>query len=97
MDESSGPQGATGLGHAKQRPAIILTATADIRDDEPFLAIAITTSFDDPPPDDHVPLPWDPRGRAATKLRKRSAAVLSWIVEVESMFWSSAAMCRYAS
>jgi len=30
-----------------------------------------------------VPLPWHSRGQAMTKLRKRSAAVLSWIVEVE--------------
>ena len=69
-------------GITKQRPAVILTATNDIRTDEPFTAIAVTTSFPQPPPDDHIPLPWHPQGRAGTKLYKRSAAVLSWIVEV---------------
>jgi len=70
-------------GQAKQRPAIVLTPTADIRADKPVIAMAITTTFPEPPPHDHVPLPWHSRGQAMTKLRKRSAAVLSWIVEVE--------------
>ena len=61
---------------------IVLTATADLRSDEPFVAMAITTTFRDPPPDDHIVLPWHPQGRTTTKLRRRSAAVLSWLVEV---------------
>ncbi|MDB5293243.1 MAG: hypothetical protein JWL69_4484 [Phycisphaerales bacterium] len=69
-------------GIKKRRPAIILTATDDIREDEPLVVMAVTTTFADPPPADHVPLPWDPQGRTLTKLRKRSGAVLSWIAEV---------------
>ncbi|HEX3355701.1 MAG TPA: type II toxin-antitoxin system PemK/MazF family toxin [Tepidisphaeraceae bacterium] len=71
-------------GHQKQRPLIILTATDEIREDEPLQAMAVSTTFPDPAPKDHVELPWHPAGRAMTKLRKRSAAVLSWIVEVDS-------------
>jgi len=70
-------------GHEKQRPIIILTETENIRPGEWLEAMAVTTSFADPPPADHVPLPWHPQGRVMTKLRKRSAAVLSWLVEID--------------
>jgi hypothetical protein len=70
-------------GHRKQRPLIILTPTDQIRDDEPLQAMAVSTTFPEPPPKDHVQLPWHPSGRVMTKLRKRSAAVLSWIVELD--------------
>ncbi|HWE95959.1 MAG TPA: type II toxin-antitoxin system PemK/MazF family toxin [Tepidisphaeraceae bacterium] len=69
-------------GIEKHRPAVVLTPTDDICEDEPIVVVAVTTTFADPPPADHVLLPWDPQGRTLTKLRKRSAAVLSWIVEV---------------
>ena len=67
-------------GFRKERPAIVLTATADITADQPIVVMAVTTTFADPPPDHHVPLPWnaDPR-RVGTKLRQRSAAVVTWL------------------
>jgi mRNA-degrading endonuclease toxin of MazEF toxin-antitoxin module len=68
-------------GIAKRRPVIIITPTAEIAD-EPLIVMAITTTFSDPPPEDHILLPWHPAGRSLTKLRRRSAAVLSWIEEV---------------
>ena len=71
-------------GSFKQRPLIIVTATDDIREDEPLIAMAITTSFGEPPPADHIPLPWHPQGRSITRLRKRSAAVLSWVIEIDA-------------
>lgn len=42
--------------------------------------MAISTSFPDPPPANHVELPWhnDPR-RVATRLPSRSAAVINWL------------------
>jgi hypothetical protein len=42
--------------------------------------MAVTTSFPEPPPEDHVPLPWnpDPR-RVGTRLAQRSAAVVTWL------------------
>jgi mRNA-degrading endonuclease toxin of MazEF toxin-antitoxin module len=74
---------ADSRGNLKRRPALILTATADIRADEPFEVMAISTSFPDPPPANHVELPWhnDPR-RAVTRLRTRSAAVINWLRSV---------------
>jgi hypothetical protein len=70
-------------GAQKRRPVVVLTPTADVRDDEPIIVIAITTSYRDPPPADCVELPWHPAGRSLTKLRKRSAAVLSWVTEID--------------
>lgn len=67
-------------GFRKDRPAIILTPTAQISVAEPIVVMAITTSFPDPPPPYHIPLPWhvDSR-RVRTRLAQRSAAVVTWL------------------
>jgi mRNA-degrading endonuclease toxin of MazEF toxin-antitoxin module len=67
-------------GFRKERPAIVLTPTDEISADSPMVVMAVTTSFPDPPPDNHIRLPWnpDPR-RVRTKLRQRSAAVIDWL------------------
>ena len=72
-------------GYRKLRPAVILTPTREISDTEPFVVAAVTTTFADPPPLDHVELPWnaDPR-RVSTRLARRSAAVVSWLEVVYS-------------
>src|SRR4051812_24753856 len=69
-------------GFAKDRPVIILTPTAEIGPDEAFEAMAIPTTFPDPPPADHIPLPWHLWGRVGTRLRRRSAAVVTWLCEL---------------
>jgi mRNA-degrading endonuclease toxin of MazEF toxin-antitoxin module len=66
-------------GHSKRRPAVILTPTSKIKDDEPLLVMAITTTYPDPVPDDHVELPWHNAGHPVTRLNQRSAAVTSWV------------------
>jgi hypothetical protein len=66
-------------GVPKQRPLIVITATDDIRSDEPFEVMAVSTTFPDPPPDECVLLPWHPTGKSITGLRRRSAAVTDWI------------------
>jgi len=71
-------------GISKQRPVIILTATKDIAASDILEVMAITTTFPSPPPADHVELPWHPQGNAATRLRRRSAAVLTWLDEIEA-------------
>ena len=67
-------------GFRKQRPAIIVTPTDEILPNQPLVVMAVTTKFPDPPPSDHVLLPWnpDPR-RVGTKLARRSAAVATWL------------------
>jgi hypothetical protein len=69
-------------GVRKERPVIVLTATAHIHEDEPLEVMAITTTFADPAPPDHIELPWHPQGRVYTGLRRRSAAVLTWLAQL---------------
>jgi len=67
-------------GFRKRRPAIIPTPTSEISDDQPLVIMAVTTTYPDPAPPDHVELPWNPdRRRTTTGLARRRAAVVSWI------------------
>jgi hypothetical protein len=65
-------------GIPKVRPAVVVTATADIAASKPVRVAAITTRLLTPLPDDHVLLPWDRQGKARSGLRRRCAAVASW-------------------
>ena len=67
-------------GFRKDRPAVVLTPTDEIDDGQPLVLMGVTTTFPDPPPPHHVPLPWnaDPR-RVGTRLARRSAAVVTWL------------------
>ena len=71
-------------GSLKRRPAIIITATSAIKPERPLAVIAITTTYPDPPPADHVELPWEARRHPVTRLTKRSAAVVSWFGKVKA-------------
>src|SRR5216684_9133514 len=62
----------------KPRPLVIVTATEEIRTGEPFVGIAVSTTFPHPVPDDCVALPYHSGGRSRTGLRKKSVAVCSW-------------------
>ena len=46
-------------GFRKVRPAVIVSATADLAAGQPVRVVAITTRLPTPLPDDHVLLPWD--------------------------------------
>jgi len=70
-------------GQGKIRPLLIISSSDQISLDEPFYAVAITTTFPDPAPDNHVILPWDPQGRARSGLCRRSAAVCDWVVPID--------------
>ncbi len=65
-------------GIPKLRPAIVVTATADIAAGKPVRVVAITTRLLTPLPHDYVLLPWDRQGKARSGLRRRCAAVASW-------------------
>jgi len=69
-------------GFRKKRPAIIWTPTDEIYDDQPLIVIAITSTFPEPPPSDHVPLPWQNGGHPRTHLNRRNAAIVTWFAEV---------------
>jgi mRNA-degrading endonuclease toxin of MazEF toxin-antitoxin module len=66
----------------KRRPAIVITPTSKISQDEPFQVIAATTKFTEPLPDDHVQLPWHRAGKSRTQLRQPTVAVCTWIFSI---------------
>lgn len=45
---------------------------------------AVTTRVPNPLPEDHVLLPWDAQGAARSGLRRKCAAVASWIAEASA-------------
>jgi hypothetical protein len=69
----------------KRRPVVLLLGVPDTGEGEPLLGVGVTTTFSLPLPDDHVELPhsMNPASRPLTGLRERSAAVCSWLVQVE--------------
>jgi mRNA-degrading endonuclease toxin of MazEF toxin-antitoxin module len=68
--------------NSKERPAVIVTATDEIRPGEPFVAVAITGTLEHPLPPEYVELPWHPRRHPRTGLKKRCAAACHWLVVV---------------
>jgi mRNA-degrading endonuclease toxin of MazEF toxin-antitoxin module len=69
-------------GISKTRPAVVVTPNDDI--DESGLAdvVAITSTLQTPLPEDHVLLPWHAQGHSRTGLKRKCAAVCSWVVQV---------------
>ena len=63
-------------GFRKTRPAVVLTASADIAAGKPLRVVAITTRLPKPLPDDHVLLPWDPQGKARSCVRGATQGAL---------------------
>lgn len=70
-------------GNRKRRPLVLVSSDKDITSGGSIVGAAVTTTFPQPPPPGYVEIPWDPTGRAATGLRRRSAAVCSWLVTFE--------------
>jgi hypothetical protein len=56
-----------------------VSPTEEIREGEPFVAVAVSTRITHPLPDDCVELPYHPAGQAKTGLRRRSVAVCTWL------------------
>jgi mRNA-degrading endonuclease toxin of MazEF toxin-antitoxin module len=68
--------------YRKIRPAVILTASAEIGSGGSIRVSAITTRIPTPLPRDYVMLPWDPEGKARSGLRRKCAAVATWLAEI---------------
>lgn len=71
-------------GQPKERPVLIITESSEIDLDGPIVAVAVSTRYPDPPPADHIEIPWIRRGHPVTGLAKRSAAICSWLVEIHA-------------
>jgi len=69
-------------GICKIRPAVVVSPTADIAAGRALRVAAITTRLANPLPKDHVLLPWDRQGKARSGLRRKCAAVVTWLAEL---------------
>src|SRR6266498_5490505 len=69
-------------GIRKLRPAVIVAPAARLTSGGPFDVVAITSRLTDPLPDDHILLPWHPRGHPRTGLNRRCAAVCTWLTQI---------------
>jgi mRNA-degrading endonuclease toxin of MazEF toxin-antitoxin module len=78
VSEMTDPNGV----NPKDRPSVVVTLTDEIDPDGSIVVVAISTLLPGPVPDDHVELPWEPRGHPRTGLRTRCAAVIPWIQEI---------------
>jgi len=76
--ELTDPQGR----NPKTRPAVIVTATGDIKPDGTVVVVAVSSQVDASPPDVQVELPWANGGHPRTRLKERCAAVCTWLAEV---------------
>ena len=70
------PQGR----NPKRRPAVVLTPTAEIRNDGEVVVAALSSQIDQSPPDVSVPVPWQPNGHPKTKLNRQNVVVCTWLV-----------------
>jgi mRNA-degrading endonuclease toxin of MazEF toxin-antitoxin module len=67
----------------KNRPAVIVTPSAELAEGRPIFVIAITTTLPEPLPNDYIPLPWSRPRHPRTGLNERNAAVGHWLAHVE--------------
>jgi mRNA-degrading endonuclease toxin of MazEF toxin-antitoxin module len=67
--------------NTKNRPAVIVSRTEEIESDGTIVCVAVTSSIPDNPPADCVLLPYHASGTTRTGLKKRSAAMCSWLFE----------------
>ncbi|MBA4190233.1 MAG: hypothetical protein C0467_19785 [Planctomycetaceae bacterium] len=72
-------------GNSKARPAVLVTATAEIDPAGKVQVAAITTLTGQAPFTETVELPFDSAGHPETKLKKPCEVVCSWIVSVPSV------------
>jgi mRNA-degrading endonuclease toxin of MazEF toxin-antitoxin module len=73
------PSGA----NAKLRPGVIITPTEAIVGDDPFVVVAVTSTFDEPIADSQVKLPWNrDKRKVGTKLNKPAVAHCRWLFPV---------------
>jgi mRNA-degrading endonuclease toxin of MazEF toxin-antitoxin module len=66
----------------KARPLVIITPNKEIAAGEPLVAVAISTTYQQLDKSLYVTLPWHPAGNSRTKLKRDSAAVCTWLVEI---------------
>ena len=70
-------------GIEKTHPVVIITDSSEIPTESALVGVAVTATFGDPLPKWAVEIPWSTAGESKTGLRRRSAAVCNWLVELD--------------
>jgi mRNA-degrading endonuclease toxin of MazEF toxin-antitoxin module len=78
--EMPDPQGR----NVKARPAVIVSDTSEITSEATIWCVAVTSAIPPKKPKDCVLLPIHPNGHLRTGLKKRSAAICSWLFEIST-------------
>lgn len=73
------PQGR----NPKRRPAVIISADADIQASGQAWVVAISSQTEETPREDQVDLPWHAQRHPRTGLTERCSAVCSWLCEIK--------------
>jgi hypothetical protein len=69
--------------NSKRRTGVIVTPTHEIREDEPFVVVAVTGTFPEALDATQVPLPWNHDARRVrTRLTKPVVAKCDWLVAI---------------
>jgi mRNA-degrading endonuclease toxin of MazEF toxin-antitoxin module len=66
----------------KTRPLVVVTGNAELSQTDSILCVAVTGEFDNPLLPNEILLPWHPRGKCRTRLKKKSVAKCSWVCEI---------------
>jgi mRNA-degrading endonuclease toxin of MazEF toxin-antitoxin module len=66
----------------KRRPAVVVTATAELSDAKELVVVAISHKLEDPLPSDWILLPWSGKGGARSGLTQPCVAKCRWIRKV---------------
>jgi mRNA-degrading endonuclease toxin of MazEF toxin-antitoxin module len=72
------PDGSPG----KPRTVVVITATEEINDTDPFVVVAITSTFQEPLRDSEVRLPFHLQGGGRTGLKRPTIAVCDWLIQL---------------
>lgn len=66
----------------KCRPAVVVTPTNEISEEDTFVVVAATSSISDALPENIVELPWHADRHPKTGLYKQRVAVCDWLIEI---------------
>jgi mRNA-degrading endonuclease toxin of MazEF toxin-antitoxin module len=66
----------------KSRPTIVVTPTKLISATSTLEVVAITSTLPQPLPEDYILLPWHGQGHPRTGLKRKCAAVPSWVARI---------------
>ena len=69
-------------GVRKARPVVVLTSSERITETSPLEVVAITSTLPQPLTEEYVLLPWHAQGHPRTGLKRKCAALCTWLTQI---------------